>query len=159
MRVALHEDVASLSVIWQELMDMHERTDERFALAPDALFRWRSLAHEVLDRDDGFLLVAERRGQLAGFCLGWLAKNPVIYRVTEVGFVSEIAVTASARRHGVGRALISAVRDWFRKRGVREFQLSTAVWNLDAQAFWKSLGGDPLLLRYRFQLDDESEGA
>ena len=154
IREARHEEVAALSSIWQELMDLHERTDERFALAPDALVRWRGLAHEMLDREDGFLLTAELDGRPCGFCLGWLAKNPVIYRVSEVGFISEIAVTRPARRRGVGRALIASATAWFRHRGVAEYQLSTAVWNRDAQAFWQARGGEPLLTRYRFRLDN-----
>lgn len=137
-------------------MELHERTDARFALAEDALARWRSLAHEILGRDDGFLAIAEIGGEPAGFCLGWIARNPAIYRVPEVGFVSEIAVKSAYRRRGVGRALIDAARAWFRGRGVDEFQLSTAVWNREAQAFWVALGGVPLLVRYRFDLSRRS---
>lgn len=153
VRPARHSDVPVLAGIWQELMDLHERTDERFALADDAIARWRALAHELLDRDDGYLLVAEADGKQVGFCLGWLAKNPAIYRVSEVGFISEIAVTRSCRRRGAGRALIEAARSWFRHRRVGEFQLSTAIWNRDAQAFWEAVGGEPLLLRYRFRVE------
>ncbi len=153
VRAARHSDVPALAAIWQELMDLHEQTDDRFALADDAVARWRSLAHEILGREDGFLVLAEVDGAPAGFCLGWLAKNPAIYRVPEVGFVSEIAVTRASRRQGVGRALIAAAREWFRGHDVGEFQLSTAVWNHDAQAFWEALGGEPLLTRYRFRVD------
>jgi len=145
VRAARHADVPALAAIWQELMELHERTDERFALAEDAVVRWRALAHEILGRDDGFRPV--------GFCLGWLAKNPAIYKVSEVGFISEIAVTASCRRRGVGRALIDSARAWFRAHRVQEFQLSTAVWNKDAQSFWVANGGAPLLVRYRFDVD------
>ncbi len=153
VRSARHADVPALAAIWQELMDMHERTDDRFALADDAVARWRALAHEILGREDGFLTIAEVDGAPAGFCLGWLAKNPAIYRVPEVGFISEIAVTRLCRRRGVGRALIAAARAWFESHHVGEFQLSTAVWNHDAQAFWGALGGEPLLMRYRFRVD------
>jgi ribosomal protein S18 acetylase RimI-like enzyme len=153
VRAARHADVPALGAIWQELMGLHERTDERFALADDALMRWRGLAHDMLSRDDGFLLMAEITGRPAGFCLGWLAKNPPIYKVAEVGFISEIAVTQASRRRGVGRALIDGARGWFREHDVHEFQLSTAVWNEEAQAFWRAVGGEPLLLRYRFDVD------
>jgi len=153
VRAARHADVPALAAIWQELMELHERTDERFALADDAVVRWRALAHEILGRDDGFLQIAELDGRAVGFCLGWLAKNPAIYKVSEVGFISEIAVTASCRRKGVGRALIDAARAWFRAHRVEEFQLSTAVWNTDAQSFWAANGGAPLLVRYRFDVD------
>jgi ribosomal protein S18 acetylase RimI-like enzyme len=136
-------------------MELHEKTDPRFALADEAAARWRALAHDILGRDDGFLTLAEIDGAVVGFCLGWLAKNPAIYRVSEVGFISEIAVTRHCRRHGVGRALVAEAREWFRARKVDEFQLSTAVWNREAQAFWEALGGEALLLRYRFRVDTE----
>lgn len=152
VRSARHSDVPALSSIWQELMDLHEGRDQRFALADDAVARWRALAHEILGREDGFLSLAEVDGQPVGFCLGWVAKNPAIYRVAEVGFISEIAVTSSSRRHGVGSALIAAARSWFRGRHVSEFQLSTAVWNQDAQDFWAANGGEALLVRYRFDV-------
>jgi GNAT superfamily N-acetyltransferase len=154
VRSARHADVPALASIWQELMDLHERRDERFALATDAVARWRALAHEILGREDGFLSLAELEGTPVGFCLGWVAKNPAIYRVTEVGFISEIAVTHASRRQGVGRALIDAARTWFRARRVSEFQLSTAVWNSDAQDFWAANGGEPLLVRYRFDVGE-----
>jgi GNAT superfamily N-acetyltransferase len=158
VRSARHSDVPALASIWQELMDLHEKRDDRFALAADAVARWRALAHEILGREDGFLSLAELDGTPVGFCLGWVAKNPAIYRVTEVGFISEIAVTQASRRHGVGKALIAAARTWFRTRHVGEFQLSTAVWNQGAQDFWTANGGEPLLVRYRFDVDEPSGG-
>jgi len=155
IRPAHHGDVQALGPIWRELMDLHERTDARFALADDAITRWRTLAHEILGRDDGFLVMAELEGRPVGFCLGWLAKNPAIYKVADVGFISEIVVTRACRRRGVGRALMDAARQWFAARRVQEYQLSTAVWNREAQAFWEAQGGEPLLLRYRFRVDTE----
>lgn len=152
VRFARHGDLAALSVIWLELMQMHQTSDARFTLASDPLARWRSLAEDMLSRQDGFLLAAERAGTLLGFCLGWVAYNPPIYALREVGFISEIAVARSAQRRGIGTALVDAAGDWFGERGLTEFQLSTAVWNAPARAFWDKLGGEELLVRYRFDL-------
>ena len=69
-----------------------------------------------------------------------------------VSFTLKIAVTTSHKRRGVGRLLIGAASEWFAQRGLKEFQLSTAVWNEGAHAFWKAMGGEPLLMRYRFDL-------
>lgn len=155
VRPALLADLAVLSQIWQELMDYHQETDERFALADDAVERWQVLAEDMLAREDAFLLAAHNGGDPTGFCLGWIARNPPIYRVAEVGFISEIAVARVQQRRGVGRALIQEAMRFFAAKGVNEFQLSTAVWNDSAHEFWKALGGEVLLYRYRFPLEME----
>lgn len=132
-------------------MGDHESRDEHFALACDANLRWQSLMNEMMHRDDGFVIVGEVAGAACGYILGWLARNPPIYATSTVGFISELAVSASVRRRGVGTALMEAAREWFRGRGVHEFQLATACWNEDAKAFWERLGGRPILTRYRFE--------
>jgi ribosomal protein S18 acetylase RimI-like enzyme len=152
IRHARYGDLAALSKIWMELMQMHQTNDARFTLASEPLARWRSLAEDMLSRQDGFVLAAERDASLVGFCLGWVAYNPPIYELREVGFISELAVAKSAQRRGVGTALVDAAAAWFRDRGLEEFQLSTAVWNEPARAFWRRLGGEELLVRYRFAL-------
>ena len=91
-----------------------------------------------------------RRADPLGFAVGWVADNLPIYAATEVGFISELAVAAVARRRRVGAALLQACRQWFARRGLMEFQLATAVWNAPAQAFWRAMGGAPVLVRYRF---------
>ena len=143
-------DLPRLGAIWLELMRLHQDTDPHFAMAGDALARWMAMAEEMLARDDAFLFKADVQGTPSGFCLGWVASNPPIYRTPEIGFLSEVAVTRAARRRGIGSALVGAARRWFRERGLAEFQLSTAVWNTTAREFWRAIGGEELLVRYRF---------
>lgn len=154
VRAAVAVDLPHLGKIWQELMDLHERNDIAFALAQDSLEQWLLMARDMLNRSDTFVLVGQSDNKPVGFCLGWIARNPPIYQVADVGFISEIAVTKTLRRKGVGTAMFQAARAWFRQAGIREFQLSTAVWNATAQKFWEQHGGQPLLLRYRFEISD-----
>ncbi len=152
VREARRLDIEILAPIWVEFMRNHERQDPHFTLAADGELRWRALVGEMIFRDDGFVLVGELEGKAAGYCLGWLARNPPIYAVNTVGFISELAVAQDFRRRGLGSALITTARRWFETHGVREFQLATAVWNESAQAFWASLGGRPILTRFRFDV-------
>ena len=152
IRPAQHEDIGRLTDVWLQLMHMHEAQDTAFTLAEDGLLQWQQMAYDMLDRDDTFVLVAASGDALVGFCLGWVARNPPIYAVSDVGFISEIAVAQQHQGHGVGKALVAAARHWFSKRHLMDFQLSTAVWNQTAQDFWHAVGGAPLLVRYRFDV-------
>lgn len=152
VREAKRSDIDALTPIWVEFMSDHEQRDRHFTLARDGTARWRSLVTEMVFRDDGFVFVGEVDGRIAGYCLGWLARNPPIYSVSTVGFISELAVRSEDRRRGVGSALIGAARGWFDTRAVTEFQLATAVWNERAQKFWHQLGGRPILTRFRFEV-------
>lgn len=153
IRPASIGDLPELGQIWLELMALHEQEDDHFRLAPDALMRWMQMADDMIARDDAFLLNALLDGRPAGFCLGWVAHNPPIYATERVGFVSEVAVVRWAQRQGLGRELIRHARRWFAQQGLDEFQLSTAVWNEPARRFWESIGGAPLLVRYRFDTE------
>lgn len=148
--IAGKHDIPALSDIWLELMSLHQDRDPRFALSRDGQKRWCSMAGEMIAREDALLIKAELQGLMVGFCLGWIAQNPPIYHITRVGFISEIAVIRSHRRRGIGGVLMQEARRWFRERGLDELQLSTAVWNEDARRFWESVGGEPVLIRYRF---------
>lgn len=61
----------------------------------------------------------------------------------KMGYVEEIAVLDSARKFGVGRALMDAARNEFRRRGYSHFELSSVPGNESARAFYARLGMQP----------------
>lgn len=158
IRPAGAADLESLTVVWREMMTMHQRIDANFLLAADAEDRWQGMAADMLSREDAFVHCACDGGSVVGFALGWIAQNPPIYARSQVGFVSELAVRVAYRRRGLGRALVAGAREWFLAHGVDEFQLSTAVWNEAAHSLWRKLGGERLLVRYRFSCHSTEPG-
>lgn len=54
--------------------------------------------------------------------------------------VDQLAVAPEGRRRGIGRALMDAVADQARARGVPEVQLGVRSFNTDAVAFYEALG-------------------
>lgn len=156
VRPARRSDMPGMLLLWQEMMQRHTDYDSSFELADDAADRWQSAVRDMLGRHDSFVFVLCDAAGLQGFCTGWVAYNPPIYETRSVGLISELTVRQGRRRQGIGSALVQAARAWFAARELPEFQLSTAVNNDAAQAFWRRLGGAPLLVRYRFATDAQN---
>ena len=96
------------------------------------------------------LVVAEASGSLVGFAVGSLQPE----RVAEL---ESIAVAASARRAGVGRALCIAIIDWCRDQGATEVVLEVRATSAAAIALYVSLGFTQIGRRpgyYRVPKDD-----
>ncbi|MCK5689243.1 GNAT family N-acetyltransferase [Myxococcota bacterium] len=148
IRHARESDLPFLVPIWEELMAFHNENSQDFELHPDATERWTQQARAALHNQTSVLLVAEYELEVVGFCLGWITRNAVIYAEEEVGYISELVVNPSARRKGLGHALLDKTTLFFRERGLKTLQLSTAIWNKDARALWESAGGKAVLMRY-----------
>lgn len=54
--------------------------------------------------------------------------------------ITDVVVSASHRRSGIGSALISAAEDEARRTGVPRLDLSSGEWRTDAYAFYTRLG-------------------
>lgn len=67
--------------------------------------------------------------------------QPMIYKNIEVKpMLIAIAVDASVRQNGTGRALVQSVDDFFRQKSQPFYYLDTRVDNLSARAFYQRLG-------------------
>jgi GNAT superfamily N-acetyltransferase len=93
----------------------------------------RSAARIVAD-EAAWLGVAERAGQLVGYCVGF--DHVALYANGRVSWVEELMVSKDFRRQGVGRALMGAFEDWARARGSALVGLATRR----AAPFYASLG-------------------
>ena|SRR5947209_7663607 len=88
-------------------------------------------AHLAVDSDD-----------VVGFALWfvtfstWLAR-PGIY-------LEDLFVRPSARRQGHGRALLLELARIAAERGYGRLEWAVLDWNVDAQAFYRSLGAQPM---------------
>jgi ribosomal protein S18 acetylase RimI-like enzyme len=82
------------------------------------------------------LLVARLDGEIAGMAL--------LLTLTTFaggsGYVEEVAVDTAARRRGVGRALILALLDLARQRGIRFVDLTSRPAREAANALYRSVG-------------------
>ncbi|MBB5316686.1 GNAT family N-acetyltransferase [Tunturibacter empetritectus] len=82
------------------------------------------------------LFVAEAKGNLLGFAVG----KVVVSGALRLAELESVAVSASARRVGVGRALCEAVISWCRDQDATEMELEVRAGGVGAVALYQGLG-------------------
>jgi GNAT superfamily N-acetyltransferase len=76
-----------------------------------------------------------------GRVIGWIHLQPKLVLESEPSVEIEgLVVDATARRTGVGRALIAHAEGWARERGFRVLRLRSNVLRTEAHAFYPALG-------------------
>ena len=92
----------------------------------------------LLDDRRAKVLVAELTDGVVGMCTGQL-----VVSTAEGGpalLVEDVVVDPDHRGRGIGRAMLAALADWARGRGVRRLQLLADANNGPALAFYDRLG-------------------
>jgi len=75
--------------------------------------------------------------------LGFIIADSYLEHAHRIGHIITIDVAPPARRHGLGRRLMHAMMDRLDAAGAATVRLEVAIDNLDAQAFYRSLGFSP----------------
>jgi GNAT superfamily N-acetyltransferase len=125
------EQVLPLIAAYQRFYEVKEIDQER-----NRTFFRRFLAPS----EDGLLLGARSEGRLVGYaCLYWHFSS---LEACESVLMNDLFVSESARRGGVGRALIEGTAEVARERGVPFVEWSTAPDNHPAQRLYDSTGAE-----------------
>ncbi len=118
---------------------LRELRDElHHELAKPAFFDepWETVVDDVDDTiRDGVALIAEDDGGPLGYALAAVVPQTPIR-----GHLYDLFVRRDARGRGVGRALIAAVAQQFKQRGVSHLSLDVAVGNESARRLYERLG-------------------
>lgn len=133
---------------WTELETFHDYPDpfsreeyRRLLLQPSVPFAERSFWWIEAD------------GQRAGFCVFTI--GPHWYRQDiKDGYVDEFYVDPAIRRGQIGTAAARAMLAEFRRRGVRQIELSVLPRNTRARAFWTALGFGVEMLRMALPVEE-----
>lgn len=157
IRPATVEDTDTIAQMWLRLVDYHRRLDADLPPATaDGPRRYARSLGERIDDSHTCTYVAEGDGRLIGYVLGVVVDfPPEMFQQEPSGFLADIYVEEGYRRFGVGRALVNALAEWFKAKGLGYFEWHVAARNTAGIAFWKALGGRDVMLRMRTDLDKE----
>jgi N-acetylglutamate synthase-like GNAT family acetyltransferase len=130
-RPAVRSDLSQVLDLLREIMRHHDY------LPPDANRLERTIS-DIIDSPDHLLLVAEDKESVIGMCA--LIFSISTWSASPVCELQDVVVTQGRRQAAVGKGLIGAAEGIARARGCARLFLLAEYWNLEAHAFYRSLG-------------------
>lgn len=130
-RPAKSSDLAQVISLLEEIMEHH-------GIAPPEPASLTASVSTILATDDHVLLVAEDDERLIGMCA--LIFSLSTWSASPVCELQDVLVTQGHRRADVGRGLVQSAEQVARARGCSRLFLLAESWNLEAHAFYRSLG-------------------
>lgn len=155
IRPAQKYDLERIGDLWVILMTYHAELDPRFAIPANGRLHYIRHINLALRDNNYRVLVAEERGQIIGYIIGYIAENPPMFPQTNYGFIADLCVIRSERRKGTGELLVTDICHWFRQRGMTNVQLNVAHHNEISQSFWRKIGCRDYLDHMWLKLDAE----
>ena len=136
------KDLVSLSrEFFEEYGSHHKGFFALDALRDDDIVSYFS---NLLDNDDGEVIVAREEGRIVGYIAVCVRKQPGYWKVKRVGDISGLMVQNAYRRRGIARQLMDKAKEFFEKKGVKYFTVYTAIENRGAIKFYEQSGLQPL---------------
>jgi ribosomal protein S18 acetylase RimI-like enzyme len=152
IRPATFHDLSDIVDIWGELARHHAGLDRAFAPSRRWREEYRQFIGSLIGRDDALVVVAAADGRLIGFAVGRISLLPGFFEHRRRGYVHDVVARDGYRRRGVGRRLVAALLAWMSDAGVSMVELTVAVNNPEAIAFWTRLGFAPYMQHFKRDL-------
>ena len=147
IRPAERRDAERLGEMSGELMRQHHRVDpERFLPDGDHAQGYGGWLRREAGRAGAVVLVATQDDAVVGYAYGTLEGRDWARLLDDHGAINDLFVDASARRAGVGRALLRALVQRLEALGAPRLVLSTMTGNHAAQQLFAAEGFRPTML-------------
>ena len=125
-----------------DLEDIYELDVATFAMP----WSKEALNYDILENDNAFVIVAECKGEFAGYADIWT--------VLDEADLNSIAVSTALRRKGIGEELIRAMLELLENNGMMTINLEVRVSNIPAIALYKKYGFKECGVRPEYYLDN-----
>ena len=147
VRRALPGDLDTLLSLYQELVS------DKTTAAPGDRDTTKPVLAEILADPRRELAVAVLDGQLVGTADLLVVPN-LTHRGEPWAIVENVIVAATARRRGVGRALMGHLLDRARAAGCCKLQLLSGKRRTEAHAFYRSVGLESVAEGFKIYFDE-----
>lgn len=147
LRAANADDTPLILTLIRELAEYERLADA--VVASEAQLR----ANLFGARPQAEVVIAEWAGQPAGFALFF--HNFSTFRGRQGLYLEDLFVRPEFRKRGIGRQVLQHLAALAEQRGCGRFEWAVLDWNVDAQAFYRSLGADCVSEWRIFRIDGE----
>ena len=154
-------DLAALRALFVELQDDARRMDPAEPPGDAVADAYLPLLFRRCDAWRGRVFVAEVEGRVAGF-VGVLARWPQEEPDEPYGsfaYVSDLVVLSSARRAGLGRALLARAEAFARAEGAAVLRIDVMAENAGARSLYGRFGFRERTIEMEKLLDPEADAA
>ena len=132
-------------MLWCAMLEENAKSDPRLAVHKDAREHMGRTLASWVEEPSRIVLVAEEGGRLiVGYAAGSLSQGNGIQAPERLGQTTDCFVVPARRRRGIARRLASRLLDLLSERGAECVRLTASAKNEASQAFWRSLGYEPL---------------
>jgi ribosomal protein S18 acetylase RimI-like enzyme len=139
--------------LWNALREHHSSVTPNLGPPRSRRESWqrrRGQYEEWLANPEAFVLLAERDAEQVGYAMVHVREGSPTWPLSErAGEIETLSVLPSERGNGTGTALLQAVREELRTRGITELSLHVMHTNKDAIRFYERHGFDTYALWVR----------
>ena len=141
IRDAAPQDLPEIAKLAGMLVRQHYEFDaQRFMLIPNVESGYARFFGGELSNPETIILAAELGGAIVGYAYARLEGRDWNALLDAHGALHDIFVAEGARRQGVARRLVEAVRERLQSKGAPRLVLHTASKNHSAREFFAALG-------------------
>ena len=141
IRFAEEKDLERINELRRQVNDMHVKGRPDI-FKPGFGREMQDLAREILEGEEGNIIVAEQDGSICGMvCVSYITKPESPYNLgRKIYHVEEIAVDEGVRRQGVGTELLEFMKRDAKERWFDRIELDVWEFNKSAIGFYEKNG-------------------
>ncbi|MBW3014214.1 GNAT family N-acetyltransferase [Candidatus Woesearchaeota archaeon] len=148
VRKARLKDVPEVIKLWKEFMKDHDKIVlarnkklkpylEKRKDAPKSMERY---IKGIIRSRNGGVYIAEVDREPAGFTIFWINKNPPVYKILKVGYVTDIFIKKQFRGLGISTQFRKIFTKFFKDKGIKHISMSVFPENKKALSIYHRWG-------------------
>ncbi len=137
---AMPDDLPRVLDLWEELMNLTARYNQRYRLSPDARRRQENHYRGYFGNAASAILVARINGDVAAFCNIYVTRPSAVFDQQNLGVIENIYVESAHRRRGIAGSLVRRSHEFLKNHLADEVFVNVVLANKVSEAFWQSMG-------------------